>query len=159
MQCLLLCWFYCLVKCFLMCVFVSRFWQYSEIESKTAFNQLQEQEIELIICKKTHTQMFIVFLWLWFYGIKWITVFTRGTPSLVSLQLRSHIMKNMFSLVSTYIRWSSQNDENQWLLHLCSPTGNTELNRLFRICSCCHVTTGVIIIGRPPLSGDGKLAN
>lgn len=48
------CWFYCLVKCYLMCVFVSRFWQYSEIKSNTAFNSLQEQEIKLIICKN-HT--------------------------------------------------------------------------------------------------------
>lgn len=64
MQRLLPCWFYCLVKCYLMCVFVSRFWQYSEIKSNTAFNSLQEQEIKLIICKNhTHTQMLIVFVW------------------------------------------------------------------------------------------------
>lgn len=56
MQRLLPCWFYCLVKCYLMCVFVFRFWQYSEIKSNTAFNSLQEQEIKLIICKNhTHT--------------------------------------------------------------------------------------------------------
>lgn len=64
MQRLLPCWFYCLVKCYLMCVFVSRFWQYSEIKSNTAFNSLQEEEIKLIICENhTHTQMLIVFVW------------------------------------------------------------------------------------------------
>lgn len=47
-----------------MCVFVFRFWQYSEIKSNTAFNSLQEQEIKLIICENhTHTQMLIVFVW------------------------------------------------------------------------------------------------
>ena len=44
--------------------------------------------------------------------------------------LRSHNMKNVFSLVSTYISWSFLSLPTPWMMKTsdsCSPTGNTEL--------------------------------
>ena len=73
-------------------------------------------------------------------------------------------MKNTFSLVSTYISWSSlslptprmKKLKKSCMVSAAHPLVTRRSYRLFRICSCRYVTKGVIIIGQPPLRGDRR---
>ena len=77
---------------------------------------------------------------------------------------RSHIMKNMFSLVSTYTNWSSRSPptprmrktRDSCMVSAAHPLVTRRSYRLFRFNSCRYLTKGVIIIGRPPLCGDTR---
>ena len=71
-------------------------------------------------------------------------------------------MKNRFSLVSTYISWSSlslptprmRKTSDSCMVSAAHPLVTRRSYRLFRFSSFCYVMKGVIIIDRPPLSGD-----
>ena len=72
-------------------------------------------------------------------------------------------MKNMFSLVSTYINCSLslptprlKKTSDSCMVSAAHPLVTRHSNRLFRFSSCHYATKGVIIIGRPPLCGDRK---
>ena len=73
-------------------------------------------------------------------------------------------MKNTFSLVSTYISWSSlslptprmMKTSNSCMVSAAHPLVKRRSYRLFRICSFRYLTKGVIIIGRPPLHSDRR---
>ena len=75
---------------------------------------------------------------------------------------RSHITKNTFSLVSTYISWSSlslptprmRKTSDSWVISAAHPLVTRRSYRLFRICPFPYIKEGVIIIGRPSLRGD-----
>ena len=80
----------------------------------------------------------------------------RNSVSMWSTE-RSHIMKNTFSLVSTYISWSSLSLPNSTMkkanescivaaAHLLVKRRS---NRLFRFSSFCFVKKGEMLIGRP----------
>ena len=63
-------------------------------------------------------------------------------------------MKNTFSLVSTYISWSSVSPSTPRMMKTsdscmvsAAPLVTRRSYRLFRFCSCRYVTKGVIIIG------------
>ena len=73
-------------------------------------------------------------------------------------------MKNIFSLVSTYISWSSlsrptprmRKASDSCLVSAAHPLVTQSSCRLFRLCSCRYVTKGVVIIVPPPLPGDRR---
>ena len=73
-------------------------------------------------------------------------------------------MKNTFSLVSTYIDWSSlslptprmRKTSNSCMVSAAHPLVKRHSYRLFRFSSFHYVTKGVIYIDRPPLHGDRR---
>ena len=73
-------------------------------------------------------------------------------------------MKNMFSLVSTYISWSSLNlptprmrkTNESCMVSAAHPLVKRGSYRLFRFSSFRYVMHGVIFISRPPLRGDRR---
>ena len=73
-------------------------------------------------------------------------------------------MKNTFSLVSTYISWSSlslptprmRKANESYMVSATHPLVTWHSYRLLRFSSCCYVTKGVIFIGWPPLRGDRR---
>ena len=75
---------------------------------------------------------------------------------------RSHTMKNKFSLVSTYINWSSlslptlrmRKVKESYMVSAAHPLIKWCSNRLFRLSSFCYITKGEIFIGRPPVRDD-----
>ena len=77
---------------------------------------------------------------------------------------RSHITKNTFSLVSTYISWSSlslptprmRKTSDSWVISAAHPLVTRRSYRLFRICPFPYIKEGVIIIGRPSLRCDRR---
>ena len=70
----------------------------------------------------------------------------------------------MFSLVSTYISWSSlslptprmRKTSESCMVSAAHPLVTRRSYRLFRFCSFHHVMKGVIIIGQHSLSGDRR---
>ena len=75
-----------------------------------------------------------------------------------------YIMKNMFSLVSTYISWSSlslptprmRKTSDSCMVSAAHPLVTRRSYRLFRFSSFHYVTKGVIYIDRPPLHDDKR---
>ena len=73
-------------------------------------------------------------------------------------------MKNTFSLVSTYISWSSlslptprkMKTSDSCMVSAAHPLVKWRSYRLFRFSSCRCVTKVEIFIGRPPLHGDRR---
>ena len=73
-------------------------------------------------------------------------------------------MKNTFSLVSTYINWSSlslptprmRKTSNSCMVSAVHPLVKQRSYRLLRFSSFCYVTKGVIFIDWPPLRGDRR---
>ena len=71
-------------------------------------------------------------------------------------------MKNTFSLMSTYISWSSlslptprmRKTSDSCMVSAAHPLVKQGSYRLFRFSSFRYVTKGVIIIDRPPLCSD-----
>ena len=73
-------------------------------------------------------------------------------------------MKNTFSLVSTYINWSSlslstprmRKANDSCMVSAAHPLVKRRSYRLFRFSSCCYILKGDIYIERPPLRGDRR---
>ena len=74
------------------------------------------------------------------------------------------LWKNTFSLVSTYISWSSlslptprmRKANNSCMVSAAHPLVTRGSYTLFRFSSWCYVKTGEIFIGRPPLHSDRR---